>query len=115
MKKALFIFFTVISLLNYAAAAYVLYIYYTGQNAVMSLLLFMPLLIIGILSGLISFGVKNFFKLVLTGLLANLYKLNMVLFVIGNLAFVYYYLTLYLIEQRRLSLFLVLYSYRDLC
>ncbi len=91
MKKALFIFFTVISLLNYAAAAFLLYIHYTQQNAGMPLLFFMPLLIIGILSGLLSLATKNILKLILTGLLAKLHILNIVLLIIGNLAFLYYY------------------------
>ena len=91
MKKALFIFFAVISLLNYAAAAFLLYIHYTQKDVGMPLLFFMPLLIIGILSGLLSLATKNILKLILTGILVKLHKLNIVLLIIGNLAFLYYY------------------------
>ncbi len=93
MKKALFIFFTVMSLLSYASAVIVLYTYHTQVTAQMHFLLFLSILIIGLLSGLLSTGTKNFLNIALTGSLAMLHKINIGLLIIGSLTFLFFFLS----------------------
>jgi len=94
MQKALFILFTIISLVCYGFALYLLQLYYTQENAATSLLIFIPVLIIGLLSGLIALGIKSFLKLVMPGFLGFMYIVNIVLLVLGSVVFLYYFFTM---------------------
>ncbi len=91
MKKALFIFFTVLSLLSYASAVIVLYTYHRQFTANTHFLLILSILIVGLLSGLLSTGTKNFLNIALTGYLAMLHKINVVLLIIGSLTFLFFF------------------------
>jgi len=92
MKKIIFLIFTILSLISYVFAGFLLGIHFTDKSPGMVMIFLIPLLISGLLTGIIALYIKKTKNLKLKQFLVWLHYLNLTLVFLGILALIYAFL-----------------------
>ena len=89
MGKLIFMFFSIVSIICYVFSGILFVIHFTVNNPGMILIFLVPLLIYGLLSGIIALVVKLLIKKPLKRFTIRMYNLNVVLIFVGIIALIY--------------------------
>jgi hypothetical protein len=89
MKKGIFLIFTILSLVSYTFSGLLLGIHFTEESPGMIMIFLIPLLITGLLSGIIAFFIKKTQKLELKQFSVWLHYLNLILILLGIIVLIY--------------------------
>lgn len=89
MKKLIFLSLTILSILSYVFAGLLFRVYFTEESPEMIMIYLIPLLISGLLFGVIAFLLKKVKKIELNQFYMLLHYLNLILIVFGAVALVY--------------------------
>ena len=89
MKKAAFLIFTIVSLIGYVLSGILLGIHFTQESPGMIMIFLIPLLIVGLSTGIIAFTIKSTQKLELKQFSVWLHYLNLLLIILGTIVLVY--------------------------
>ncbi|MEE9438658.1 MAG: hypothetical protein V3V14_06625 [Saprospiraceae bacterium] len=89
MKKAGFIIFTLISIVSYVYSGLLLGMHFSDNDPGMVLILLVPLLIGGLVSGLAAYLIKKLLKLELNQFSKWLHFISLALMVFGSIALIY--------------------------
>ncbi len=89
MKRILFIIFTVVSITSYIFSGFLLGMHFTDEKPGMTMIFLVPLLVVGLVSGIIAFFIKKTKHLEFKRFSIWLHYLNLVLIILGILALIY--------------------------
>jgi len=89
MKKIFFIILTIISIGSYILSGFLLKAHFTDEKIGMVMVFLIPLLIIGLISGVVAYFLKRSKILELNQFLVRLHYFNLLLIFLGMIALIY--------------------------
>ena len=92
MKEIIFLIFTLLSLISYVFAGFLFGFHFSDKSAGMIMIFLIPLLISGLVTGIIAIYIKKTKNLKLNQFLIWLHYLNLILVFLGILALIYAFL-----------------------